>query len=286
MTPLHTLLAVLINLIWGSMFIAASIGLEEFPPLLFTAIRFALLAVLLSGFLKVPRELLFSLVKIGLVMGLGMYLSLYLSIALAENTASIAVFSKLEVPFALILGVILLKEHIGPKRIAGITIAMVGALLISFDPAALDDLVALFWMAISCGFSAYAMIQVRRLGKIHPLTITAWVSLIGAPALMLNSLVFESAQLTVMQQASSTGWIALLYTAIMGSVLAHSGFYYLLQRYPVGLVSPFTLLSPIFAVIGGLLFLDDQLTGGLIVGGLLILAGVAWINARVTQAQA
>ena len=98
MTLWHTTIAVLINLLWGSMFIAAVIGLREFPPILFTGIRFALLAVLLVAFLRVPRSLIAPLVRIGLVMGAGMYLTLYLSIALAENTASIAVFSKLEVP--------------------------------------------------------------------------------------------------------------------------------------------------------------------------------------------
>ena len=140
MTLWHTTIAVLINLLWGSMFIAAVIGLREFPPILFTGIRFALLAVLLFAFLGVPRRLIAPLVRIGLVMGAGMYLTLYLSIALAENTASIAVFSKLEVPFALILGVLLLGERMDVARIAGVCIAMIGAAIITFDPAAFDDL--------------------------------------------------------------------------------------------------------------------------------------------------
>ena len=61
-----------------------------------------------------------------------------------------------------------------------------------------------------------------------------------------------------------------------GSVVANSGLYFLLQRYPVNLVTPFGLLSPIFAVIGGILFLDDVLTLGLIIGGILILFGVTY----------
>ena len=76
--------------------------------------------------------------------------------------------------------------------------------------------------------------------------------------------------------------MALVYTAVMSSVVANSGLYFLLQRYPVNLVSPFGLLSPIFAVIGGILFLDDVLTLGLILGGVLILFGVTWINLRAT----
>ncbi|MFT5505065.1 MAG: O-acetylserine/cysteine efflux transporter [Gammaproteobacteria bacterium] len=263
------------------MYIAASIGLEEFPPILFTGIRFALLSIILIRFIKVPRHLIQPLLKIGLVMGVGMYLTLYLSIAVAENISSIAIFSKLELPFALMLGVILLKETIGPKRIAGITIALSGALLISFDPSAVNDLSALFWMAISCGFGAYVMILVRQLGKVHPLTITAWVSLVGAPVLLSTSFIFETGHRQVITEASLTGWTSLVYTAVMSSVLGHSGLYYLLQRYPVGLVSSYSLLSAIFAVIGGVVFLGDQLTVVLVVGGVLILAGVAWINARV-----
>ena len=282
MNPWHTVLAVLINLLWGSMFIAAVIGLREFPPILFTGIRFGLLAVLLVGFLRVPRSLMAPLFRIGLVMGAGMYLSLYLSVALADNTASIAVFSKLEVPFALLLGVILLGEKMGLARVAGVCIAMIGAAIITFDPAAFDDLPALFWMAVSCGFSAYGFIQIRRLGKTHPLSIVAWVSVVSAPILLLTSSVFESGHLDVVQSATWSGWVALVYTAVMSSVVANSGLYFLLQRYPVNLVSPFGLLSPIFAVIGGILFLDDVLTLGLILGGVLILFGVTWINLRVT----
>jgi O-acetylserine/cysteine efflux transporter len=283
MTPWHTMIAVLINLLWGSMFIAAVIGLREFPPILFTGIRFGLLVVLLVGFLRVPRSLMAPLFRIGLVMGAGMYLTLYLSVALADNTASIAIFSKLEVPFALLLGVILLGEKMGLARIAGVCIAMIGATIITFDPAAFDDLPALFWMAISCAFSAYGFIQIRRLGKIHPLSIVAWVSVVSAPILLLTSFIFESGQVDVVQSATWSGWLALVYTAVMSSVVANSGLYFLLQRYPVNLVSPFGLLSPIFAVIGGILFLDDVLTLGLIFGGSLILFGVTWINLRSTR---
>ena len=282
MTLSHTLIAVLINMLWGSMFIAAVIGLREFPPILFTGIRFGLLTIMLFGFLRIPKVLVVPLLKIGLVMGAGMYLALYLSIALAENTASIAVFSKLEVPFALLLGVILLGERIGPRRIAGVSIAMIGAIIITFDPLAFRDLPALFWMGVSCAFAAFGFIQVRKLNKVHPFTIVAWISVVSAPVLLTTSLVFEDNHLQAVREATWIGWSALGYTAIMSSVVANSGLYYLLQQYPVNVVTPFGLLSPIFAVIGGVLFLDDVLTLGLIIGGSLILFGVTWINRRTT----
>ena len=277
----HTVLAVFINLLWGSMFIAASIGLEEFPPILFTAVRFLLLVACLCMFLKVRRDQVKPLLVIGLLLGAGMYLTLYLSIALAENVSSIAIFNKLEVPFAVVLGIVLLHERVGIHRAIGIVVAMVGAAIITFDPSAFDDLPALIWMAVCCAFSAYGMIKVRAFGDIHPLTITAWVSLVGGPVLLLISMVFESGQLDALQNASLVGWSALVYTAIMSSVIAHSAFYYLLQRYPVSQVAPYSLLSSVFAVIGGVLILGDQLTLPLIIGAVLILSGVAWIQYRI-----
>ena len=280
MTIPHLAIAVFINLLWGSMFIVASFGLEEFPPIFFTAIRFLLLMGLLSFFIPVPRRLIPPLLWIGLMMGVGMYLTLYIAVAMADNIASIAVVGKLEVPFSVILGIILLKETVGIRRIAGITIAMVGAMVIGFDPAAFDDLPALFWMTVSCGFAAYVMIKVRALGNVHPLTITGWVSLVGGPVLLATSLIFEDNHWQTLNDASWKGWGAMLYTAIMSSVIAHSGLFYLLQRYPIGVVAPFYLLSPIFAILGAVFILDDELTTGLVIGSTLILFGVGWIIRR------
>jgi hypothetical protein len=40
------------------------------------------------------------------------------------------------------------------------------------------------------------MIKVKQLGEIHPLTIAAWVAIVGAPTLLLTSLVFEEGHLS------------------------------------------------------------------------------------------
>jgi len=90
----------------------------------------------------------------------------------------------------------------------------------------------------------------------------------------------EDNHISILQNATWVGWSAMLYTAVMSSIIANSGLYYLLQRYPVGQVAVYSLLSPVFAVIGGVLLLDDKLTFGLIIGGALILFGVGWIHYR------
>src|SRR5262245_52456618 len=49
------ILLVGITLIWGLNLIVIKIGLREFPPLLFTALRFALLGIVLTPFLRIHR---------------------------------------------------------------------------------------------------------------------------------------------------------------------------------------------------------------------------------------
>lgn len=280
MTIPHLFFVVLINFIWGSMFIVATLALYDFPPVFFTALRFTMLTVLLVWYLRVPRNLIVPLIRIGLVMGVGMYLTLYLSLHLAENTASIALFSKLEVPFVLILGVIVLKEYIGPRRIAGVTIAFLGAAIIGFDPAAVDDIPALIAITASSALYALSMIMVRQLDEVNALSITAWVSLVSFPILMAVSLAFESNHIQVVETAGWDSWLGLVYTVVMGSIVAHTGMYWLLQRYPVAQIAPFNLLSPVFAVAGGILILDDAITTQFVLGGLMVLAGVGWIYLR------
>ena len=90
----------------------------------------------------------------------------------------------------------------------------------------------------------------------------------------------NSRRLTVLDVYKRQAWAAIAYTALGGSLLAHTGFYYLVQRYPVTSVAPLTVLSPVFSVIFGVTLLDDALTPRIVVGGLVTLLGVVIINLR------
>ena len=73
---------------------------------------------------------------------------------------------------------------------------------------------------------------------------------------------------------------AVLYTALAASVLAHSGMYYLIQRYDLSLVMPTFLLATVFAVIFGVTLLGDPLTPRILAGCSCTLLGVLLILLR------
>jgi drug/metabolite transporter (DMT)-like permease len=73
---------------------------------------------------------------------------------------------------------------------------------------------------------------------------------------------------------SGAGWALILYMAVAASFLPFVIFFRLIQRVPVTTVSLIGYLVPLVALIGGVLLLNEQLQAGIVVGGLLILAGV------------
>ena len=60
----------------------------------------------------------------------------------------------------------------------------------------------------------------------------------------------------------------------MSSLIAHTGWYYLVSRYPVMSLSPITLLSPLFGIFFGVTLLSDHLTPRMVLGCTITLIGV------------
>ncbi len=53
--PLHVAIFVAIMAIWGLNFVVAKIGLQQLPPLLMMALRWALVAAMLAPFVARPK---------------------------------------------------------------------------------------------------------------------------------------------------------------------------------------------------------------------------------------
>ena len=76
------------------------------------------------------------------------------------------------------------------------------------------------------------------------------------------------------------GWFAVLYGSLIGTVAAFLLFFYTIQRFGATDVALVTYVVPVVATIGGLLVLGETITGRMIIGMIIILAGIAVINLR------
>ncbi|MDA0781626.1 MAG: EamA family transporter [Rickettsiales bacterium] len=280
MKPAHVALAIAIAIIWGLNFVIAKSVLAYFPTFLMLSLRLLIIVVILAPFLRKRVLPLKDLYKISLVFIVGHFGFMFLSLEHGLDSTVGIVIDQMRVPFAVTLGYFFFGEVMGKKGIFGIFLAILGTFVIVGTPNVSGNYEA-FWMLISSSFCwAVYNIMVKNLGDINPMAFIAWVSLLGLPHMFLISLLVEDYNIDLLINAPLKEWASVFYIAIAATMVAHGSWYYLLKKYPVNVVAPYSLLIPFFGVASGVLLLGEQLTWQVLLGGALTVAGVSIIVIR------
>ncbi|WP_373087242.1 DMT family transporter [Sneathiella sp.] len=285
MTFPHIALALLVSAIWGFSFVASKVGLDHFTPLFFTSLRFLMVAALLSPFLKIIKGRMRAIIWIAITVGVCHFTFLYIGINVAGGVTAVAITSQLIAPFSVILAVLVLKETIGWRRVLGIVMAFSGVIAIGFDPVIFNQLEGVAFVAGAAMFMAVGLILMRQIRNVGTMTLQAWISVISVPPLILLSYLIEEGQRESLLSMDWEAFGALLFVVVVTTIIAHGSWYYLLQRYPISVLTPYGLLAPIFGVAFGVLLFSEPITLRFIIGGTITLAGVAIINLRGAKVQ-
>lgn len=273
MAPRHLALMLLICIIWGFNFVAAKVGVREIPPLLFTALRFSILAIALLPFLKPARGRMREVVIIALFNGALHFGLMFIGIAMTAASV-VAVVAQLNVPFATMLSIFFLGEVVRLRRWIGIALSILGVTIVSFDPHVFDALTGVLFAAGAALSAAIAAVCMRSLSNVGVFQLQSWTAVITAPLLLGASLLFESGHSDAIMNAQPITWAALLFTTIGASLIGHNVYYYLLQRYEVSLIAPLSLLSPLLGVVFGILMLGEHVSMRIVLGALTAFIGV------------
>ncbi len=271
----------LINLIWGFNLIASKVGVQHFPPVFFTALRFTLLCACLMPFLRWHPGRMLPLFVAAALSGGVQFALLFTGLRLTPNVGSVAIATQLGVPFTTLMSVLFLGEVIHWRRRLGIALAFGGGAGIAVQADVFTYRAGLALVVASALVGSLGLVAVKRLGEtFRPLELQAWFAASGMPVLWLLSLWLEAGQGAALRSAGALEWGALLFTVIGSSLVAHTGYYWLVRRYPVSSIAPLTTLSPVCSVALGVLLLGDALTPRILVGGALTLVGVTIIARR------
>lgn len=282
----HLALVLLICFAWGGNFLTSAAALREIPPFLFTALRLALLSVVLLPWLKPPADGQWRrLLAVALCNGVLHFGLSFWALQLAGNLASPAIVMQSYVPMATLLAVWFLGERIGWRTTTGIAVSFSGVLVLGLDPVVLRAPESLVLMLVSSLFLAIGTVLMRDLRGLTPMAQQGWTALIGVLPLLALSALIEHGQVAAVQQASWVAWGGVAYSALLASVVGHGLFYWLVQRHPVSQITPYLLLAPVVAIVLGVLFWGDRPGPRLLVGGAMVLGGVLAIALR-TRARA
>lgn len=274
-------LVLLICLAWAGNFLTSKLALQEFPPLLFTALRLILLAMLLVAFLRLPpkgqwpRLVAVALCNAVLHFGLSFW-----SLKLSSTLASPAILMQSYVPMATLLAWWLLGERFHWRTGLAIALSFAGVLVLGFDPSVLQNPMALGLMLVSAFFIALGSVLMRDLRGFDLVNQQGWTSIIGIAPLLLWSAASEHDLLASIRHASWVAWLGVGYAAVVASLVGHGLYFRLVQRHPVAQITPYLLIAPLIATLLGIVFLHDRVGPRLWLGGAMVLGGVLVIGLR------
>ena len=205
--PRDLLLVGIICVAWALNFLTSALALQEIPPFLFTAVRLAILALLLGAFLKRPAPgqwpLLLAVAVCNGVLHFGLS---FWALHVAGNLSSPAIVMQSYVPMAALLAWWWLGERFAWRTAAAIAISFTGVLVIGFDPMVLQAPASLLLMLVSALFLAAGTVLMRRLDGLDMFSQQGWTAVIGLLPLLAISAWLEPGGFDALRHATWVGW--------------------------------------------------------------------------------
>jgi drug/metabolite transporter (DMT)-like permease len=254
----------------------------ETPPLFYAAARFAIVALALIPFLRPAPRPIWRLVLTAFLMGGGNFGLMFVGLKYATPSTA-AVVLQLGMPATLILSMIFLGERVRWRRGLGIALTFAGVLTVMWNPHGVALSGGLMLVAAATLMSAVGVILTKQIEGLRPITFQAWVGWVSVFPMAALSAWLEPGQLAM---ARAGGWplvVAVLFSAVVVSLGAHTVYVTLLQRYEANLISALILVTPLATIVLGVTILHDPFGPRLVIGSALALVGVLIIALRGSQ---
>ncbi len=281
--------------IWGSTWLFIKLGLADLPPFTFASIRFIIASAIVFSIIRIrgielPRArsdwLLLAVTGIlsfgfnyGLVFWGEQYITSGLAALLQATTPAFGlVFAHFNLP----------GERLSWTKIGGVVLGVFGVAVVFSNQLAVAGRQALAGcvaLLLSSIFVAYSNVLVKKHGKkLNPAIMTAGQMLFGLLLLLAASVTLEGNPLRYHWTAMAV--IALFYLAIVGSVIAFLLYYWLILNMDVTKSMLIALVTPVVAVILGMIVLNEEFGWRTLAGGAMIMLGIAFTVVRKNRYQA
>ncbi|MET8144972.1 EamA family transporter [Sphaerisporangium sp. NPDC005288] len=288
MRPLHSFLAIAVAVLWGVNFVVIDIGLEHFPPLLFAALRFTLVAVPAVFLIPRPAIPVRWIVVVGLFQWAGQFGLLFTAMYLGLPAGLSSLVLQAQVIFTVAVAAVVLGERPGRRRLAGIVVASAGIAVIAVGRGAQVPLWPLLLALGAAASWGVANVCVRRAEAPGGLGLLVWSSLVPPLPLLGLSALFEGPdRIRGAFSFFAPGSVAALaYVVVLSTFVGFGIWNALLRRYPASAVAPFTLLVPIIGMATAGVWLGERPGAGELLGGAIVLTGLAVLAVRPSARRA
>lgn len=281
-----------IYIIWGTTYLAIKIGIEDFPPFLMAAIRYFIAGVLLLVFSLIKKEEIFSVNAIrnmaigAFIMTFGQAIAFWSEKYISSGLT--AVFGSL-LPICYIItdrrNWHAYKES--KLTMASIALGIVGIVVLFINPSRASEQQETGWITIVASVVTVAACFCWAAGSLYfkyhnvrgsLFENVGWQLIGGMACCFLISLLAGEWRNFNMALVPLKAWMAVLYLAIAGSIVALISLYWLLARRPAALVGTYAYVNPVIAVLLGYLVANEKITVIQIIGMCIILLAAYLAN--------
>ncbi len=280
--------------LWGVSFVATKAALREVSPVTLIFTRFALGVAVLFLILKLRREPLIPpradwaiLAVMGFV---GIFLHQMIQVHGLTLTTAVRTgwLIGLTPIWSAVLAAVLLGERFGPRKVVGLFLGLIGALLVITRgelssqvlalPATRGDLLILASTVTWAIYTILGRDTLKRLGSTR--TIAGAMFLGWA---MLIPFFVSSAGWQEYRSLSWTSVIAIVFLGVGCSGLGYLFWYAALERLETSQVAAFLYLEPLVTLIAAVGLLGEGVDLSTILGGVLVLVGVLTVQTATSQ---
>jgi len=274
--------AIAVVVIWGLNFVVMKLGLHSLSPMLLGALRFSAASLPLLLFVRPPRGLPWRFtLGYGLAQGVGQFGLLFLGLRLGMTASMASVVMQGQVFFTLAASP-WLRERVRPAQWLGLAVAMAGLLMIASSHGDGPGQMTLIGFVLTTGASgmwAASNVITRRASQFYvyePFPFIVWSGAVAIVPFFALAVGLDGTQAVAQQLRSLdlTAIAAVLYLALLATLLAYSLWTRLLQRHPAGEVAPFALMVPVVGLWAGVVLLGEQPSGLQWLGTAVVLLGL------------
>lgn len=279
---------IVVCIVWGTTYYALLIGVETFPPFLFSGIRqltagiILLTALKLSGNLKFTKSDFFHQSVPGILMiafgnGVIGWCERYIPSGLAALIVSILPV------YIVIINYISGADKRKPNNFItiGLLLGCIGIFLIFrgnlkdlVNPEYLAGMLVAFAACLAWASGSVYAKHKPSTGKV--LTNAAIQMFSGGAMLFIMSSFLDD--YSELQSITSESIWALMYLTVFGSILAYTCFVYALDKLPIGVASLYAYINPFIALLLGYFLLNESITWITVLALVVTLGGVYYIN--------
>lgn len=270
------MLAVVVVLVWGVNFVAAKLGMEVIPPLLFAAMRFTLVALPAVLFVRPPGNRWRTVIGVGAAMSVGQFGLLYSAMQLGMPAGLASLVLQVQSVFTVVIAAAALRERPSRSQVTGIGIGVLGMVVVGAQFVASAPALP-FLMTIAAAASwACGNVLTRSDPPRDGFSLVVWSALVAPLPLLAASLLMEGWErdLHALTHLTPTAVGGLAFVTYGASMAGYGIWNLLLSRHSASVVAPWSMLVPPIGTVAAFVYNGERPTPLGVVGGLVTIAGV------------